>query len=375
MKALQIEPDYAAPVAHVFRDMVCKYIQRFDSLELFRSCDLPSLGEGFKSFVPHFGIPKSDSRLFSVFASAGSRQSFTRAQDDNIIIKGRIVATVQTVSDFRKPTLWHRGNDNNTMDIIETYRRWEPSELMTSTTYPSGGNLLDAFVLLLSNGFCKDTYRQGHLPTLQQSRESFLAAICSSGNAELIKHVQHKAYRDELMSDRRSEVFFQTTEGYIGVSPTKFESGDRIAVLPGLSVAIALRPVANLPDTFRIVGPCYLQGVMHGEGLLGPLPEGWSCEMHRSRKWCFRRGDSETVIWEDPRLWPLPASWKAHSCDIKNNDGPCDGTCEANNGNAGQLRERWFYNVHSKEKTAHDPRLSVQGLEAGGIALNALTIE
>jgi hypothetical protein len=374
MKALQIEPDYAASVAHVFKDMVCRYIQRFENLDLFRLCDLPSLQEGFKSFVPHFGVPKSDSRIFSVFAHAGSRQSFTSAEDDNIILKGRIVATVQTVSDFRKPILRHTGDENNAMDIIETYRRWEPDNLMTSTTYPSGGTLLDAFVLLLSNGFCKETYRLGHLPTLQQSRESFLAAIYSCGDAELSRSAEHKAYNDELMSDRRSELFFQTMEGYIGVSPTRFEIGDRIAVLPGLSVAIALRPVVNSLDTFQIVGPCYLQGVMHGEGVLGPLPEGWSSERHNNRKWCFRRGDSEAVTWEDPRLWPLPVPWVTHSCDIKDDDGPCDGTCETNNGNVGQLTERWFYNVYSKERSVDDPRLDVQGLEAGGIPLKTLTI-
>ena len=374
MKALQIEPDYTANVADVFKDMTCKYIQRFKNLELFRTCDLPSLGEGFKSFVPDFRVPKSESRLFSAFAHAGSRQSFVSAPDGNITLKGRIVANVQTVSKYRKPIPSNTFHANNHMDIIKTYHRWEPDDLMTAKTYPSGGTLLEAFILLLSNGFCRETYRYAYLPTLQESRESFLAAFWSRGDAELSKDSIHKAYKEELVSDRRGEVFFQTAEGYIGVSPTDVESGDRISVLVGASIAIVLRPVANRVDTYRIVGPCFLQGIMLGEGLLGPLPDGWSCILDHTRIWCFGKEGSENLTREDPRLWLLPAPWKAHFCDFKNEDGPCDGTCETDNDKASQLNERWFYNTQSKEKTVEDPRLDVQGLEAGGIALQCFTI-
>ncbi|KAF1932475.1 HET-domain-containing protein [Didymella exigua CBS 183.55] len=373
MKQLQIEPDYDASIAHVYKDMVCKYMQRFKSLELLRSCDLPSLEEGFKSFVPYFGKPKSESRLFAVFAHAGSRQSFSIADNENIVVKGRIVTTVQTVSGSRKPFPRHTHDGDNFMEIIETYRHWEPNDLMTSAAYPSGGSLLDAFVLLLSNGFCKETYHMDHLPSLHQSRESFLAAVWSGGDRELSKDFRYKAYIDELMSDRRSEVFFRTTEGYIGVSPTNVESGDHIATLPGLSVAIALRPVGDASNTFHIVGPCFLQGVMFGEGLLGPLPEGWSCEMHSSREWCFRK-DDKTATWEDPRLWPLPSSWASHLCDMSVDHSPCDENCKMEKDGAGELTERWFYNVETKEKTREDPRLDVQGLEAGGVALQSFTI-
>lgn len=373
MKELQIDPDYDAPVAHMFRDMVCKYMQRFRSLEALRSCDLPSLEEGFKSFVPHFGKPKSESRLFSLFAHAGSRQSITVTDDNNIIFKGRQVATVQTVSAFRKPIPRHTHERNNFMDIIETYRRWEPKDLMTSTAYPSGGTLLDAFVLLLSGVSCMEKYNLAHLPTVQQSRESFLAAIWFRGDFEQSKHTQYKTYKDEIMSDRRGEVFFRTTEGYIGTSPTAVESGDRIATLPGLSVAIALRPVGTARDTFQIVGPCFLQGVMFGEGLLGPLPDGWPCEMHLSQKWCFRK-EGASVTREGPRLWPLPAPWTCRFCDFDDERGPCSEICEMATDTAGEMVERWFYNAHTKEKTLEDPRLDALAFEEGGVSLQSFTI-
>lgn len=171
---------------------------------------------------------------------------------------------------------------------------------MTSTTYPLGGTLLDALIMLLSNGFCKETYHLPHLPTIQESKESFLAAVWSRGDANLIKNPKFKPYLGELMSDRRSEIFFQTAEGYIGASPADVRDGDIISVLVGASVPIVLRPVVDHLDAYQVVGPCFLQGVMLGQGLLGPLPEDWLCIIHHNRRWCFRKQGNEKRVWEVP---------------------------------------------------------------------------
>lgn len=374
MKALQIKPDYAMTAADVFKDMTCKYIQRFKNLELFRSCDLQSLPQGFKSFVPNLAKPKSESQLFSVYAHAGSRQSFLDREGGNIEVKGRIVAKIQNVSMFQKPLAMSTLNGDNHINLIKTYSHWEPEGLMTSTTYPLGGTLLDAFIMLLSNGFCRETYHLPHLPTIQESKESFLAVVWSHGDVNLIRDPKFRSYLSELKSDRRSEIFFQTTEGYVGASPVNVRDGDIITVLVGASVPIVLRPVVDHLDAYQVVGPCFLQGVMFGQGLLGPLPKDWLCIIHSNRRWCFRKQGSEKKTWEDPRLWPLPSHWQAHFCDFDNNCGPCDGSCELAYDKADQLMSRWFFNTQSKKKSNDDPRLDVQGLEAGGIALQSFTL-
>ncbi|CAO2654551.1 Nn.00g112840.m01.CDS01 [Neocucurbitaria sp. VM-36] len=376
MKALRIKPDYTLSTADVFKDMTCKYIHHFKSLELCRSCDLQSLPQDFKSFVPNFAVPKSESRLFSVYAHAGSTQTFVDKEGGNIEVKGRIVAKIQGVSAFKKPLAMSTLSGDNHMDLIKTYHQWEPEDLMVSTVYPQGGTLLDAFVMLLSNGFCDETYNMTHLPTIQESRESFLTAVWSHGVASQIKNPKFKPYLDELMSDRRSEIFFQTAEGYIGVSPADVQDGDIVSVLLGSSVPIVLRPVADHQDAYQIVGPCFLQGVMFGQGLLGPLPEDWKCLITDNRKWCFQKRGSEKRTWEDPRLWPLPSHWQAHVCDVDDTNGPCEGSCELeyDRADAGQLTDRWFFNTESKEKSNDDPRLDVQGLAAGGISLQSLTL-
>ena len=331
-------------------------------------CDLKNLPRDFKSFVPNFATQKPDSRLFSVYAHAGTRQSFVDTEGGNVKVKGRKVAKIQGVSTVQKPLV---KNTLSHTDIIKTYHQWEPEDLMTCTTYPQGGTLLDAFVMILSNGFCKETYHLSHLPTIQESKESFLAAIWSRADASQIKNSKFKPYLGEVTSDRRSEIFFQTVEGYIGASPTDVQDGDIISVLVGASVPIVLRPVTDHQDAYQVVGPCFLQGVMFGESLLGPLPDDWLCVKHDYRRWYFRQQGSEKRIWEDPRLWPMPSHWQAHFCDFDDSNSPCDGSCELAYEEAGH---RWFFNTQSKERSEYDPRLDVQGLEAGGIELESFTL-
>ena len=374
MKALQIKPNYNLTAAEIFKYMTYKYVQHFKNLDLFRLCDLKNLPQDFKSFVPNFATRKPDSRLFSVYAHAGTRQSFVDTEGENVQVKGRKVAQIQAVSTVQKPLVKNTLSDDNHTDIIKIYHQWEPEDLMTCTTYPQGGTLLDAFVMLLSNGFCKETYHLSHLPTIQESKESFLAAFWSRADANQINKSKFKPYLGEVTSDRRSEIFFQTVEGYVGVSPTSVQDGDIISVLLGASVPIVLRPVTDHQDAHQVVGPCFLQGVMFGESLLGPLPDDWLCVKHDQRTWCFRQPGSEKRTWEDPRLWPTPSHWQAHFCDFDDTNGPCDGSCGPAYEKAGQLMNRWFFNTQSKERSRNDPRLDVQGLETGGIELESFTL-
>ena len=207
MKALQIKPNYNLTAAKTFKYMTYKYVQHFKNLDLFRLCDLKNLPRDFKSFVPNFATRKPDSRLFSVYAHAGTRQSFVDTEGENVEVKGRKVAKIQGVSTVQEPLVKNTLSGDNQTDIIKIYHEWEPEDLMTCTTYPQGGTLLDAFVKLLSNGFCKETYHLSHLPIIQESKESFLAAFWSRADADQIKNSKFKPYLGEVRSDRRSEIF------------------------------------------------------------------------------------------------------------------------------------------------------------------------
>lgn len=369
-KVLDIVPNYALSVAEIYENLIVKYVQHFQDLNLLRLCDLDILPAGFKSFVPDFAAPKSQSRLLSVvYTHAGTRQPFSLRADGSVAVKGRRVDAIRSVSPAQKPLVEDNVTGGNYLDIITTFHQWEPDDLMTSS-YPGGGSLLEAFVLLLTNGSIKETQNASHLPTLPESKASFLAAFSSSSDTQQIFSPRHEPYLKEVTSDRRPEIFFQTTQGYIGTSSSRVQGGDVVAVLLGASVPIVLRPSKEQQDAYQVVGPCYLQGVMFGEALFGPLPDGWAFFRDKYRKWCFKMQDTDHVVREDPRLWPLSEEWTTHFCSFDDEQNSCTESCRAARPDPMTASNEWFFNKATKERRTMDPRLDVQGLESGGVLLD-----
>ncbi|KAL9561256.1 hypothetical protein ACKAV7_014611 [Fusarium commune] len=77
---------------------------------------------------------------------------------------------------------------------------------------------------------------------------------------------------------RLGRCLFSTTSGHIGLGPGNMARDDVICILGGAVMPIVVRP---LGDHFRIVGDCYVNGVMDGEAvvemrqgkaLCGPIP-------------------------------------------------------------------------------------------------------
>ncbi|KAL7928956.1 heterokaryon incompatibility domain-containing protein [Trichoderma chlorosporum] len=61
--------------------------------------------------------------------------------------------------------------------------------------------------------------------------------------------------------------FFITKKGYFGLGPQKLEPGDKVAVLFGAGVPFVLRKYATAAGkrAWKIVGECYVHGIMQGE--------------------------------------------------------------------------------------------------------------
>jgi hypothetical protein len=56
-----------------------------------------------------------------------------------------------------------------------------------------------------------------------------------------------------------------TKKGYVGFVPKKSAVGDRIFVLMGCDVPLVLRPCGK--GVYRLVGECYVHGIMKGEAM------------------------------------------------------------------------------------------------------------
>jgi hypothetical protein len=61
--------------------------------------------------------------------------------------------------------------------------------------------------------------------------------------------------------------FHTTSRGFAGLVPPGTQKGDIIAVFHGGGVPFVVRPEAGEDALFRLIGECYVHGLMHGEAL------------------------------------------------------------------------------------------------------------
>ena len=58
-----------------------------------------------------------------------------------------------------------------------------------------------------------------------------------------------------------------TKKGYVGVVPNMVQVSDTVAIFKGGRVPFILQNSMERPQAFRLVGECYIHGIMNGEGL------------------------------------------------------------------------------------------------------------
>lgn len=166
----------------------------------------------------------------------------------------------------------------------------------------------------------------------------------------------------------RGRSFFKIAQGYFGLCPEPAKVGDSVAVILGCDYPMLLRSAKLLERTcFRIVGPCYVPGIMHIEALLGPLPSGWSVRREKIEAYhptVFTDGNIRTQ--QDPRM-PLPSAWRYAYGDWKTIQHREAKKLE-------DMSQQWFENVETGKKTWRDPRLTPELLKARGVAIEEIIL-
>lgn len=75
----------------------------------------------------------------------------------------------------------------------------------------------------------------------------------------------HRLIEESISKWASTRRFCQTTSGALACVPKSARNGDIICILFGGEVPYLLRPRG--PGFFRVIGECYVHGIMHGEGL------------------------------------------------------------------------------------------------------------
>jgi hypothetical protein len=154
--------------------------------------------------------------------------------------------------------------------IIESWRI-SCSIGLSLTTYPTGESIEEA----LWRTFCWNIDYQKWNPAIKDIVTTFRnwRHLLESTNTDSINMVDI-----ELLSQDNSftsiinmtSPLCTTSNGYLAAVPYTTEIGDCIAILAGGGHPFVLRPTG---DHYRLVGPCYVHGIMNGEAFPEQLDE------------------------------------------------------------------------------------------------------
>lgn len=156
-------------------------------------------------------------------------------------------------------------------------------------------------------------------------------------------------------------VFVMTNEGYIGLAPCGTQTDDVVSVLLGCPLPMVLR--SRSVEKCQVVGSGYFHGLMHGEGVLGTLPGGWTCESALTESSFFTESfhhrQTGATTSNDPHLGQLPLEW---------------GVETESTFSLSTIAEPKFVNRVTGEVRDTDPRLTPEAIRQRGVNIQAITL-
>jgi hypothetical protein len=336
---LGIIPDYSKTKEQVYYDFVQRYIMTLKNLRVLNLCDLRKSSPNLPSWIPNLSIFRYKAGINDVDAS-GRSEHFV-----HFSAAGKCLHLVGVAGG----TINHVGQsipDEAALSAtIAICRTWEPSNL--DEVYSGGGSMLDAFVKSLVCGEIKEDRlpNAGDVPTLEEGRNAILSFLRN----DRIDSSNDK-YGFLMRRMLRGRTLCTASNGLIGAFLSAAQIGDQICVALGSKTPLLLRPVPHQKDTYRLVGECYVAGLMNGEALLGSLPDLWKFgQVNKNRNRIYmHEGANSTLM--DPRLGLLPDGWHIRY------SGGTETNREEN------LNDFEFENKESGVVTWADPRLTKDAL-------------
>ncbi len=301
---INIKPDYTESTSEVYQDLVLQTLQDLEDLYLLAACELEERPTDMPSWVPDWPVPTEAGPLRAFLASGGSRSN-AHYVDRGILkttgVRYAIISRVEQISITKKATA---------NDTLSFQRLTPPEALNNSNSYIGGASLFDAYRQTFICGRISERCLppQDFFPPLKASREIFRSILTYKPSLTPSLSLENCTYWNTVYHRCQGRLFFTTKEGYIGLAPKMTKLGDTVCRLLGCDMPLIFHPIGN--GRYKVVGQCYVCGLMDNEALLGPLPGNFQFVWRFNEDFGFwpaytDRETGETLV-EDPRLGQLP---------------------------------------------------------------------
>ena len=275
----QIVPDYTRPLMEVFRDFTRAMIEDSKRLWILQEANARDHTRSGPSWAHHFdfkgieydtyGPGKLDDRFRSDNDIGLPESTISHTKDPNILtLFGFVADEIQCLAArMNTQDLWYRSGMIPTLNEIKALADkmsvlWPQRniEREIADTLVAGRNAENE---QFEEGDMK--YYEAFLGYLEEYHEfppapEYTHTTSLDGNAQRAVWYGHRMQR--ACFRRRFSV---TRSGFVGLCPEISQHGDFVVILYGSAVPFVIRPVGS--GQYRLVGECYIHGIMNGEAV------------------------------------------------------------------------------------------------------------
>lgn len=327
-----IVPNYEKSVTEVYQDMFIASMKKQPprlNLKLLATCGMWESAQELPSWVPDWSSEKKCEPLQNQGACGATGFSHADALvlDGNVLrVMGMEVGEIQNVV---QPQL---DEASALTDFINFIRAVFPRDMLS---HASAEARLDALCRVLCSDSFSESMDQASessedplLPSRKKSKEGLKMVVQEEWGRTLRLTENVMVYLNHAFRFVKRRALFSIAGGEIGLGPSAATAGDVIAVVPGCSSPMVLRPVytaewsvgvpAQLHSTatiygnpilkgYKVVGECYLDKLMKGAAILGRLPEDYEFAIRFLKEYnalfdVFLNRRSGEIQLKDPRF-------------------------------------------------------------------------
>ena len=348
-----IRPSYQTPFVETFKELFCAHSDSTGRLELLAHC-FPSEDDHMPSWVSDwrsYGDITSSIPWATTLAAGMSKADFREVRLGELHVSGI-----------------HHGAVTTTFEILDSTKgdrtgRWLRTlikECRMSAEYPTAEDNHQAFAKLLCRNHLQERFPQATTFDTMEQWQNTLDLLLAHDSSKLSDDSDLEGFVRSQWNFWQRRKFFRTEHGYLGSGPMGMREGDELCILLGLYCPLVIRSSGS--EHFKIIGGCYLHGLMDSEALLGRLPNHYTVQQYvagvRYLTRYYNTNTGEATV-EDPRLGPLDPHWQRVDLEITADD---------------PQHVDFFRNIQTGEVINYDPRLSKTALEQRGVQLRNITL-
>jgi len=255
-------PDYRKTVADVYGDVARKIIIKTKTLDVLSTCyscvatepDLPSWAPSWNHTpLEYYSVAgfKAANDSYAVYEESGD--------DQTLKLKGKRVDVVKHVPEFPDTLEYNR------LECTRLWRQWTDLAFFLQS-YPTGESITD----VLLHTLCWDNNAAWKRLAPGEYRKKFETWLKILQSSNPLEEVAKDLYEDEMAFSytHRAEFLLwgrclsTTVNLHLALVPISASADDQIVVLSGGKLPFVLRATGS---TFKIIGPCYVHGIMDGE--------------------------------------------------------------------------------------------------------------